>query len=90
MNWSNTDLYGAAGLQIFNYGLWNAQTDNSFFGNGTIFNSSGTFRKSAGGTTTTLDNGTAFNSTGTVDVPERHSGNWKGTLQRNFQYRRPG
>src|SRR6185369_4900153 len=66
--WSNTDLYGAADLQIFNFGLWDAQANNTFYGNGTIIRSSGTFRKSAGGGITTLHNSTTFNSSGTVDV----------------------
>ena len=71
VNWSNTDLYGAAGQQIFNFSLWDAQTSNAFYGNGTngtIFNNTGTFRKSAGGGISMLDSNITFNSTGMVDV----------------------
>ena len=70
VNWSNTDLY--SGCEIDNYGLWDAKTNNTFYGgNGTTFNNYGTFRKS-GGTLfypgTYLDNKVAFNNFGTVDV----------------------
>src|ERR1035438_5725736 len=34
VNWTNTTLYGISdtNAQIYNYGLWNAQSDNSFAG----------------------------------------------------------
>ena len=52
VNWTNTPLYGLSGknAQIYNYGLWNAQSDNTFLGgfNGgpTLFDNFGTFLKS--------------------------------------------
>ena len=32
VNWANTTIYGSGGAnaQIYNYGVWNAQTDNTF------------------------------------------------------------
>src|ERR1035438_2693241 len=52
VNWTNTPLYGMGGnnAQIYNYGLWNAQSDNIFQGGyqggKTLFDNFGTFRKS--------------------------------------------
>ena len=63
--WSNTDLYGASSLQIFNRGLWDAQTNNTFTAAERSFNNSGTFRKSSGGTSV-LDSNLTFRNTGTV------------------------
>ena len=80
INWSNTTLYahGPNNAQIYNYGLWNAQSDDAFqggFGGGsTLFDNFGTFLKSGNGGATTLDGGVVFNNTGTVH------GN-SGTLQ---------
>ena len=75
VNWTNTPLYGILGLnaQIYNYGLWNAQSDNTFQGafNGgppTLFDNFGTFRKSGNTGTTILDGNVVFNNTGTVNV----------------------
>jgi len=73
VNWTNTSLYSGAGTQIYNYGLWDAQSDNVFYGNyggnpGTVFDNIGTFRKSGNAGTTTLDAAFTLNNTGTVDA----------------------
>src|ERR1017187_2940304 len=75
VNWTNTTLYGILGqnAQIYNYGLWNAQSDNTFQGayNGgtpTLFDNFGTFLKSGHTGVTTLDSGVVFNNTGTASV----------------------
>ena len=74
VNWTNTPLYGVNGnnAQIYNYGLWNAQSDDTFQGgyNGgtTLFDNFGTFLKSGLTGLTTLDGGVVFNNTGTVNV----------------------
>jgi hypothetical protein len=73
VNWTNTTIYGINDLnaQIYNYGLWNAQSDNGFVGgnNGgaTLFDNFGIFRKTGNTGTTTLDSGVVFNNTGTLD-----------------------
>ena len=74
VNWMNTTLYGVSGhnAQIYNYGLWNAQSDNTFVGNynagpPTLFDNFGTFRKSGNTGVTTLDGNVVFNNTGTLD-----------------------
>ena len=74
VNWTNATLLGASGLNatIYNYGLWNAQSDNTFSGgyNGgtSLFDNFGMFRKSGNAGTTTLDGAFVFNNAGTVDV----------------------
>ena len=73
VNWTNTPLYGISGnnAQIYNYGLWNAQSDNTFTGgyNGgtSLFDNFGTFLKSGNAGVTTLDSGVVFNNTGTLN-----------------------
>ena len=62
------------GTLIYNYGLWDCQSDYAFrndgSGSGTVFNNYGTFRKSAGtGTGTIVGGGVLFNQLGgEVDV----------------------
>jgi len=74
VNWTNSTIYGlnSQNVQIYNYGLWNAQSDNTFEGgynNGTsLFDNFGTFLKSGNAGTTTLDGSVVFNNTGTVSV----------------------
>jgi hypothetical protein len=72
VNWTGGDISCDYSPQIYNYGLWNAQTDNTLFGQqttgNTTFNNYGTFRKSGGTNTTTIDTNTVFNGSGTVDV----------------------
>ena len=75
VNWTNTHLYGRNGLNahIYNYGLWNEQSDDAFSGafNGgpsTLFDNFGTFLKSGGPGETTLAGDVVFNNTGTVNV----------------------
>ena len=73
INWNGVDLSGDS-AQIFNYGLWNAQSDNTLAGHsGTTFNNPGTFRKSGGNSnlgSTYLDYNTTFNNSGSVDVQD--------------------
>ncbi len=74
VNWSNTDIHGVDGYneQIYNYGVWNAQSDNTFsgaFNGGTaLFENFGTFLKSGNKGVTTLDAGSGFNNPGLVQV----------------------
>jgi hypothetical protein len=74
VNWTNASIYGIQALnaQIYNYGTWNAQSDNSWAGgyNGgtTAFNNIGTFIKSGQGGTTSFDGNVEFTNTGTVNV----------------------
>ncbi len=73
INWNNVEIHGVNGnnQQIYNYGVWNAQSDNAFWGtfNGgsALFDNFGTFCKSGGSGVTTLSAGT-FNNTGTLDT----------------------
>ena len=79
VNWTNTTLYGVNGnnAQIYNYGLWNEQSDEIFHGGylpggsdsgTTLFDNFGTFLKSGTSGTSTLDGYVVFNNTGTVNV----------------------
>jgi len=75
VRWGNTDLYGEGSPQIYNYGLWEAQTNNTFHGGDsggmTTFNNYGAFRKSGGDLysgDTYLDYNTTFNNSGNVDI----------------------
>jgi hypothetical protein len=80
LTWSSGTIRGGNGTLIYNYGLWDAQSDqqlnNAFGGANTVFNNLGTFRKSAGANTTTTDNGISFRNTGIV-------GALSGTLRFN-------
>ncbi len=74
VNWANTTIYsqGTSNPQIYNYGLWNAQSDNTFQGGwgggATLFDNFGTFVKSGNTGTTVLDGNVGFNNTGTVSA----------------------
>ena len=63
---------GNGGTAIYNYGLWNAQSDQSLgddFGGASIFNNFGTFRKNGTtGGSSLFQNGVIFNNPGTLDV----------------------
>ncbi len=77
--WASGTIRGGSGAAIYNYGLWDAQSGQVFndaYGGVTVFNNLGTFRKSAGANTTTIDNGISFQNTGLV-------GALSGTLQFN-------
>jgi hypothetical protein len=70
--WSNIDLDGS-GTQIYNHGLWDALTDNTFYGNNgglyaSTFNNCGTVRKDGGSGITTFDGTTTFNNRGKTDI----------------------
>ena len=72
VNWSSGNINCDSSPQIYNYGSWNAQADNTFsgrqFAGSTTFNNYGTFSKSGGSGTTTMDADTTFNTSGSVDV----------------------
>jgi len=63
-------LGGSPGTAIYNYGLWDAQSDqiinDAYGGSGTVFNNQGMFRKSFGTNATTVDNGISFRNTGII------------------------
>jgi len=72
--WNSGRLRGGQnGTFIYNFGLWNAQSDQTFnateYGGATIFNNTGTLRKSAGATTNqTYFQGVTLNSPGPVNM----------------------
>jgi hypothetical protein len=73
--WSSGTIRGGNGAAVYNYGLWNAQSDQTFnnvFGGSTVFNNLGTFRKSGGinpAVNTLFTSGVLFNqSSGVLDV----------------------
>jgi len=74
VNWTNSTIYSRApgNALIYNYGLWNAQSDNTFQGGtdggSTLFDNFGTFLKSGNSGTTMLDSGVLFTNTGTVQA----------------------
>ena len=76
--WQSSN-FGDNGNAIYNYGLWDAQSDQGF-GNssGTVFNNYGTFRKSGGagsGSYTYFGNGVVFNQlAGVLDVQSGTNG----------------
>jgi hypothetical protein len=79
VTWSSgyPDGGGTPATLIYNYGLWDCQSDYNFKddagGNGTIINNYGTFRKSAGtnASQTLLQSGIFFNqASGMVDVQQ--------------------
>ena len=90
--WASGSLRGGGnpGTLVYNYGLWNAQSDQAFYdafgGNGTVFNNYATFRKSAGTNSnqTLIGGGVPFNQlAGLVDVQQGNlvlqgSGNFSG------------
>lgn len=66
--WTSNDQYGDYSPQIDNYGLWVAQSDNTFGGKQnageTAFNNFGVFQKIGTSGTTTLDVNTVINDAG--------------------------
>src|ERR1022692_1789877 len=50
--WASGTIRGGNGTAVYNYGLWDAQSDQNFcfcgYGGGAVFNNYGTFRKSGG------------------------------------------
>jgi plastocyanin len=73
VNWTNATINSGAGCLIYNYGLWNEESDDIFYGEnqggpGTVFNNIGTFRKSGNTGTTTLDASVTLNNIGLVNV----------------------
>ena len=82
LKWLSGQLRGGTGATVYNYGLWDAQSDqqfNSGYGGATIFNNFGTFRKSGGAgigpTYTLLTGGVVFNQlAGMIDVQNGTNG----------------
>ncbi|HUZ07501.1 MAG TPA: hypothetical protein VMV89_08425, partial [Candidatus Paceibacterota bacterium] len=70
--WSSGTIRGGNGTAIYNYGLWDAQSDQQFqtLGGSVVFNNYSTFRKSAGTepNSTTIQSGVGFVNDGTVDA----------------------
>src|ERR1017187_8260146 len=71
--WASGDIRGgSSGTFLYNYGLWDVQSDHALTTSGyngsVVFDNFGTFRKEVTSGTTTLATGVAFNSTGEVDV----------------------
>jgi hypothetical protein len=88
--WASGRIRDGNGALVYNYGLWDAQSDQAFgddFGYGTVFNNRGTFRKS-GGTNAAVNTmflgGVLFNQTGGLldvesgNVVLQGSGNFNG------------
>jgi hypothetical protein len=80
-------IRGGNGAAIYNYGLWDAQSDQTFndaFGGATVFNNSGVVRKSAGAGNTIFAGGVLFNQTSgllsalTGNILLQGSGNFSG------------
>jgi uncharacterized membrane protein YiaA len=63
-----------AGTFIYNYGLWDAQSDQQLeplgYNGGTVFNNFGTFRKEFTSGTTVFAGGVTFNNTGKMDAQD--------------------
>jgi hypothetical protein len=74
VNWSGGGLYAGNGAFFYNYGLWNAQdnqTLSDYYGSpDTVFNNFGTVRKSAGTGNTIFASGVTFNNTGKIDAQD--------------------
>ena len=66
--WDGGTLYGNQNTGITNNGTWQAETDDTFYGNGVFtFYNNGIFTKSPSAGTTTF-NSVAFDNSGTVNV----------------------
>ena len=84
VTWSSGTIRGGSGATIYNYGLWNAQSDQSFNqgaygGAAVMFNNYGTLRKSGGAsefaTATNFQSGVVFNQlAGVIDVQNGTNG----------------
>jgi hypothetical protein len=72
--WSNLDLDCNSGVEVYNYGLWDALTGNTFYGdaNGGFFtsdfNNYGTFRKDGDSSSVNFDDEVNFNNFGTLNA----------------------
>src|ERR1039458_5224263 len=85
LTWASGQIRGGNGSVVYNYGLWDAQSDqlfeDAFGGVGAVFNNYGTFRKSGGAVesvgNTVFQNGVVFNQlAGVLDVQQNGT---KGT-----------
>src|ERR1035441_2479435 len=95
VTWTTGEIRGGqSGTFIYNNGLWDAQNDSTwdeaYGGNGTVFNNSGTFRKSgSAGGNTTFQSGAVFNNTGKLDSQTNYivltgGGNFTGGTATNL------
>ncbi|MEI9865945.1 MAG: hypothetical protein WDN00_15615 [Limisphaerales bacterium] len=71
VTWASGTIRGGNNAQIYNYGVWNAQSDqtiNAVYGGNFTFNNLGTFRKSGGsGGSSQIQSGIFFKNLGTLD-----------------------
>ena len=81
VTWASGTIRGGSGTTIYNYGLWDAQSDqtfnNAYGGASTVFNNYGTFRKSGGTNTssTVFAGSVLFNQlAGVIDVQNGGNG----------------
>ena len=82
VTWASGAIRGGSGTTIYNYGLWNAQSDqtfnNAYGGASMVFNNYGTFRKSGGTRITSYTlfaGGVLFNQlAGVIDVQNGSNG----------------
>ena len=72
--WASGQMRGGNGTTIYNYGLWDAQSDqqlnDAYGGAGTFFNNFGTFRKELTSGSTVFAGGVTFNNTGKLDAQD--------------------
>jgi len=70
VTWASDHLYFQSGAVVTNSGLWDARSNHQLVQNGGLntFVNQGTFRKSAGLGTTTVDHGLGFVNSGTIDA----------------------
>ena len=71
--WASGDIRGgSSGTFLYNYGLWDAQSDHvlttSGYNGNVVFDNFGTFRKEFTSGTTTLATGVTFNNIGKMDA----------------------
>jgi hypothetical protein len=81
--WASGQIRGGNATMVYNYGLWDAQSDqqwnNGYGGAGSVFNNYGTFRKSGGASefsnATIFTGGVSFNQlAGVIDVQNGTNG----------------
>src|ERR1039458_10169483 len=71
--WASGQLRGGNNSAIYNYGLWESQSDeqlNDAFGGVSFFNNFGTFRKEFTSGTTAIAGGVTFNNSGKMDAQD--------------------
>src|ERR1017187_8245349 len=73
--WASGDIRGgSSGTLLYNYGLWDAQSDHvlttSGYNGSIVFNNLGTFRKEFTSGSTVFASGVTFNNTGTMNAQD--------------------